>query len=99
MGLRLHDYEASANCYKVRLLLSHLELPYERVAVDIFAGGTMSGEYAAKNPALTTPVLEFESDRYLPASGAILLHLAEGTDLLPEDSDERAQVYRWLFFE
>src|SRR5437764_973641 len=99
MGLRLHDYEASANCYKVRLLLSHLELPYERVPVDIFAGGTMTGEYAVKNPALTTPVLELGPDRHLPESGAILLHLAEGTDLLPDDPDQRAQVYRWLFFE
>jgi glutathione S-transferase len=99
VSLRLYDYAASANCYKVRLLLSHLDLPYERVPVDIFAGGTMSAEYAAKNPALTTPVLEYEPDRYLPESGAILLHLAEGTDLLPEDRDERAQVYRWLCFE
>ena len=28
-----------------------------------------------------------------------MLHLAEGTHLLPEDAYERAQVYRWLFFE
>src|SRR5256885_5918744 len=99
MGLRLSDTEASANCYKVRLLLSHLELPYERVPVDIFAGGTMSAEYAARNPSLTTPVLELEPGKFLPESAAIMLHLAEGTHLLPEDRDERAQVYRWLFFE
>src|SRR5256885_3513116 len=99
MSLRLYDYASSGNCYKVRLLLSHLDLPYERVPVDIFAGETMSGEYAAKNPALTTPVLERESGEYLPESGAILLHLAEGTDLLPEDRDERAEAYRWLCFE
>jgi glutathione S-transferase len=99
VSLRLYDYEASGNCYKARLLLSHLELPYERVPVDIFAGDTMSGDYAAKNLALTTPVLELEPGRYLPESGAILLHLAEGTDLLPEDRFERAEVYRWLCFE
>jgi glutathione S-transferase len=99
MGLKLYEYAASGNCYKVRLLLGHLDLPYERVPVDIFAGETMNGDYAAKNPALTTPVLEVESGGYLPESGAILLHLAEGTDLLPEDPDERAEVYRWLFFE
>ncbi|MFL5911407.1 MAG: glutathione S-transferase family protein [Gaiellaceae bacterium] len=99
MPLRLYDYEASGNCYKVRLLLSHLGLDYERVPVDIFAGGTMNGDYGAKNPSLTTPVLELEPGRYLPESAAIMLHLAEGTHLLPEDRDERAQVYRWLFFE
>jgi glutathione S-transferase len=35
----------------------------------------------------------------LPESNAILLHLAEGTPLLPDDPADRAQVYRWLFFE
>ena len=29
-GLRLYDYAASANCYKVRLLLAQLRQPYER---------------------------------------------------------------------
>ena len=99
MALRLYDYASSGNCYKVRLLLSHLGLPYERVPVDIFAGDTMSEEHAARNLALTTPVLELEPGRYLPESAAILLHLAEGTDLLPDNRDERALVYRWLFFE
>ena len=36
--IRLHDFAASANCFKVRMLLSQLGLPYERVPVDIFAG-------------------------------------------------------------
>ena len=67
--------------------------------VDIFAGETMNAEYAAKNPGLTTPVLELPSGDHLAESGAILLHLAEGTEFLPEDALERAQVYRWLFFE
>jgi glutathione S-transferase len=97
--VRLYDYAPSANCYKVRLLLAQVGIEYERVPVDIFAGGTLSPEYAAKNPGLTTPVLELDSGQYLPESNAILLHLAEGTDLMPEDSEERAQVYRWLFFE
>ena len=97
--MRLYDYSASANCLKVRILLAQLGLDVERVPVDIFAGDTMSEEHAARNLALTTPVLELEPGRYLPESAAILLHLAEGTDLLPDDRDERALVYRWLFFE
>jgi glutathione S-transferase len=96
---KLYDYPASGNCYKARLLLSHLGIEYERVPVDIFAGETMTPEHAARNPALTTPVLELPDGSFLPESGAILLHLAEGTDLLPDDPAERAQVYRWLFFE
>jgi glutathione S-transferase len=97
--LRLFDYEASGNCYKVRLLLSHLGREYERVPVDIFAGETLTAEYSEKNVTLTTPVLEYEPGRYLPESGAILLFLAEGSDLLPADRDDRAEVHRWLFFE
>ena len=41
-ALRLYDYAASGNCYKARLLLAQLGLPYERVAVDIFAGETLT---------------------------------------------------------
>ena len=70
----------------------------ERVPVDIFNGETLTDEFARINPARTTPVLETEHG-YLPESNAILLYLATGTPFLPEDSFERAQVARWLFYE
>jgi glutathione S-transferase len=98
MELRLHDYAASANCYKVRLLLAQLGRPYERVPVDIFDGDTLTDEFAAINPARSTPVLQV-GDAYLPESGAILAYLAEGTGFMPDDPIERAQVLRWLLFE
>ena len=93
--MRLYDYAASANCYKVRLLLAHLGVEYERVPVDIFAGGTLTDEFAAMNPARTTPVLEHPPGTFLQESNAILLQLARGSSLLPDDP----QVYRWLFYE
>jgi glutathione S-transferase len=93
--MKLYDYAASANCYKVRLLLAHLGRDYERVPVDIFGGDTLTDEFAAINPARTTPVLEHPPGVFLPESNAILLHLAQGTPLLPDDP----QVFRWLFFE
>jgi len=96
--MRLYDYAASCNCYKVRLLLAQLGRPYERVPVDIFAGGTLTDEFAGINPARTTPVLETE-DGYLPESNAILVYLASGTRLLPDDPFELAQVTRWLLYE
>lgn len=71
--LRLYDYAASANCYKVRLLLAQLERPYDRIPIDIFAGDTLTDEYAARNPIWTTPVLETGDGRHLPESNAILL--------------------------
>jgi glutathione S-transferase len=77
--LRLYDYGASANCYKVRLLLAQLERPYERVPVDIFDGETLTDEYARINPLRSTPVLEVAPGRYLLESNAILVYLADGT--------------------
>ncbi len=96
--LRLYDYAASCNCYKVRLLLAQLGCPYERVPVDIFAGETLTDGFAAINPARSTPVLQ-TGQGYLPESNAILLYLAHGTDLVPDDPFELAQVVRWLIFE
>jgi glutathione S-transferase len=96
--MRLYDYAASCNCYKVRLLLAHLGRPYERVPVDIFAGGTLTDEFARINPARTTPVLETD-DGYLPESNAILVYLASGTPFLPDNPFELAQVARWLIYE
>jgi len=93
--MKLYDYAASANCYKVRLLLAQLGREYERVPVDIFGGDTLTDEYAAINPVRTTPVLEDPPGTFLQESNAILLHLARGTAFLPDDP----QVYRWLFFE
>jgi glutathione S-transferase len=97
--MRLYDYAASANCYKARLLLALLGTSYERVPVDIFAGETLTDDYAALNPARETPVLELDDGRRLPESAAILAYLAEGTPFLPEDPFERAQVLRWLVYE
>jgi glutathione S-transferase len=97
--MRLYDYAASGNCYKVRLALAQLGLPYERVPVDIFDGDTLTDDFGRLNPARTTPVLVRDGQEPLPESAAILLHLAEGTALMPDDPGERAQVYRWLVFE
>jgi glutathione S-transferase len=96
--IKLHDYAASANCFKVRMLLAQLGLRYERVPVDIFAGESQTDDYLARNPAGRTPLLEVDGGA-IPESGAILLYLAEGTPFLPDDRLERARVHAWMFFE
>jgi len=97
--LQLYDYPASANCLKARVLLRHLEVEWERLPVDLFAGETGTDEYLAVNPAGRTPVLLVEESEPIAESGAILLYLAEGTPYLPDDRLERARVHQWLFFE
>jgi glutathione S-transferase len=97
--MRLYDYAASGNCLKVRLLLALLGREYERVPVDIFAGETLTAEFAALNPARTTPVLELEDGATLPESAAILWYLGEDSAYVPADRLERARVLQWLCFE
>jgi glutathione S-transferase len=97
--LRLYDYPESGNAYKVRLLLSQLGIPFERVELDILRGHTRSPAFLAKNPNHRVPLLEFPDGRRLAESNAILCFLAEGTALLPTDRFERAQNLQWMFFE
>lgn len=97
--LRLFDYGASANCYKVRLLLAQLGQSYERVPIDIFAGETLTDDFARLNPLRSTPVLEVAAGRRLIESNAILLYLADETPFLPKDSFEKADVFRWMIYE
>ena len=97
--MRLYDYSASGNCYKVRLLLALLERDYERVPIDIFAGDTLTPEFGRLSPARETPVLELDDGRTLVQSNAILWYLGEGTEYLRGDAFDRARVAQWLHFE
>ncbi len=97
--LRLYKFFSSGNCYKIRLLLTQLEIPFESIELNILKGETRTPEFLSKNPNGRIPVLETESGQFLAESNAILFYLSEGTDLLPNDRFERAKVLQWLFFE
>lgn len=97
--LRLYDFLPSGNGYKVRLLLSQLGIPFERVELNILKGETRTPEFLSKNPNGRIPLLEIESGQFLAESNAILFYLSEGTEFLPREVFLRAQVLEWLFFE
>ena len=97
--MRLYDHPASGNCMKARIALRQLEIPYETVTVDLFKRETRTPEHMARNPDGRVPVLELDSGETIPESGAILLYLAEGTPLLPDDRLARAAAHQWMFFE
>ncbi len=97
--MRVFGVSVSGNCYKVRLLLEQLGVPYQWEEVDMMAGATRTPEYLAMNPNGRVPLLEFEPGRYLPESDAILFYLAEGTPLWPATKLARAEVLQWMFFE
>ena len=98
--MRLHSAPKSGNGYKVRLLQGLLGTGCEVIDYDTKGGETHTPEFLRNiNPDGKVPVLELDDGTMLPESGAILLYLAEGTPYLPEDRLERAQVFRWMFFE
>lgn len=97
--LRLYDFLPSGNGYKIRLLLTQIGMPFERMEINILEGESRSPEFLSKNPNGKIPVLEIGENKYLAESNAILVYLSEGTEFLPYDRFLKTQVLQWLFFE
>jgi glutathione S-transferase len=102
--LTLHEYAPSQNCWKVRVLLGLLGIPYRSHPVAIFSGESRTADFLALNPAGSTPALTLDDGRAIAESNAILCYLAEGTRYMPaSDSPDgrfaRAKAMQWLFFE
>ncbi|MFN2467183.1 MAG: glutathione S-transferase family protein [Gaiellaceae bacterium] len=95
----LYDSPVSGNCYKVRLLLAHLGVAYERRTVDVVDRSNRRELLGGLNPALRVPTVLLADDRPLAESNAILWYFGEGTRFVPADRYERAQVLQWMFFE
>jgi len=55
---RVYGMAESGNCYKVKLLLSQLGVPYEWIETDIMQGKSRTGEFLAMNPNGKVPTLE-----------------------------------------
>ena len=98
-AMLLYDSRVSGNCYKVRLLFAQLGIEHERREVDVIDRSDRLELLGGLNPALRVPTLVLDDGRSLGESNAILWHFAEGTELLTDDSWERAQVLQWMFFE
>ncbi len=88
----LYDWPISGNCYKVRLLFAHLGLIYERRKLDFLDPSVRREVLADVNPRLRVPTLVLDDGRALVESNAILWYFADGTEYLPSDPYERAQV-------
>lgn len=95
----LYDSSVSGNCYKVRLLLAHLGIAFERRELSVVDRSNRSEVIGDLNPALRVPTLVLDDGRPLAESGAILWYLGDGTPFVPDDSYERALVLQWMFFE
>lgn len=97
--MKLYDMELSGNCYKVRLLLSLLDVDYEQVAVDLLNGEQKSAEYLAISPKGQVPALD-DGGTVINDSQAILVYLAQklkAEQYWPADAATQAQISYWLF--
>ena len=95
----LYDSAISGNCYKVRLLLAQLGIPYERREVDVVDRSNRPELLGGLNPSLRVPTIVLDDGRAIGESGAILWYFGEGTQFVPADRWERAQMLQWMFFE
>jgi glutathione S-transferase len=95
----LYNSMISGNCYKVRLLLAHLGIDYERRELDVVDRSNRPDVLGGLNPDLRVPTLVLDDGRPLAESGAILWYFGEGTRFVPDDRYDRAKVLQWMFFE
>jgi glutathione S-transferase len=95
----LYNSAVSGNCYKVRLLAAHLGVPLELHELSVVDRSDRPDVIGDLNPTLRVPTLVLYDGRGLPESNAILWYLGDGSDYVPADRYERAQVLQWQFFE
>ena len=99
MTVLLYDNPVSGNCHKVRLILGLVGIEYERREMSVVDHSDRVEVLGGLSPTLNLPTVVLEDGRPLAESNAILCYFAEGTEYLPDDRYERAQVLQWLFFE
>jgi glutathione S-transferase len=97
--LTLYGDIRSGNCLKVKWLLDRLGRDYHWIETNVTTGVTRSPQFLALNAAGQTPTIVLEDGRPLAQSNAIIVHMAEGTDLIPADAFDRAKMFEWLFWE
>jgi glutathione S-transferase len=99
MVMRIYGDSISGNCLKVKWVAERLGLAFEWVEVSVLTGETRTPAFLAMNPAGQVPLVVFDDGRPLSQSNAIILHLAEGSSLIPGDPYARAKMLEWMFWE
>ena len=99
MSITVFGDSISGNCLKVKWTADRIGVPYRWVETDILKGQSRTPDFLARNPAGQVPLIILEDGRALAQSNAIILYLAEGSDLIPKDSYARAKMFEWLFWE
>ena len=100
MPMMLYDRERSGHCYRVRLLLSILDIKCEKVEVGRAGTGKndVSADFIRMNPRGLVPMLVVDGTPIWDST-AILVYLARrfgGEQWLPTDPAGMAEVMKWL---
>ncbi|WP_319379786.1 glutathione S-transferase family protein [Thiomicrorhabdus sp.] len=94
----LYSYPLSGNAYKIRLLLSMLDVEYRLVNIDLIEGEQLEEAFLKLNPRAQVPVLQ-DGETVIWDSMAILFYLAKqygNGEWFPDDVSEATQVMQWL---
>jgi glutathione S-transferase len=97
--LTIYGDSISGNCHKVRFVAERMKVPFRWVETSVANKETRTPAFLALNPAGQVPFVTLPDGRGLAQSNAIMLYLAEGSDLIPKDPYARAQMMQWLFWE
>ncbi|MBI1236530.1 MAG: glutathione S-transferase family protein [Alphaproteobacteria bacterium] len=97
--ITLYGASVSGNCLKTRWIADLMGVNYDWREMDVFAGDTRTEDFLALNPAGQVPCMVREDGRVLAQSNAIMLYLAEGSALIPDDAFDRAKMMEWMFWE
>ena len=101
--ITLYDYELSGNCYKLRLFMSLLHIPYKTVPVDFYPGREHKSDWFLKiNPLGQLPVID-DDGLVLRDGQAILAYLAVRYDVAGRwcprsDPALLGEITQWLAF-
>lgn len=100
--IKFYDYIINSDCYKVRLLLSMLQIDFTTVKVNFHPGGEhRQPDFLALNPLGSLPVLT-DGELVLRGAMPILAYLAQAYDparqWYPADIRAAASVLMWLDF-
>ena len=97
--LILHEHAASGNCYKVRLTAACVGKHLERREYDIMKGETRTPQFLWEvNANGRIPVLQVGA-RFIPESNAACYFIADGSNLIPTDPFDHADMLHWMFWE
>lgn len=97
--MRIYGDSISGNCLKVKWVADYLGRKYEWIETDVLRGESRTAQFLALNPVGQVPLVVLGDGRPLAQSNAIIVHLAEGSDLIPADAYDRARMLEWMFWE